>query len=326
MIKLVSRVENMEIAGGSSAFGFNKYSESRFLRRVLTEELGDHFCPIKLMVIGVHAVLLESGFVRCDSVGRIQVGRFQFPEKWNSNYLKLSVCYTLPAFENNPNLIEKIELRFQPMSHNLNVYGSLADINSGHYHLCLEGKFSASLIFLMNNDDYNGVHDHEVYEFWKIVKDTLVFPLLIDLCQKASLVLPPCFVSLPPELKMKILEFLPGADIARLACVCKELRHLCDNEELWKNKYAEEIGILGNVKMLTWKGEFAMIWEKKKAMNKGIWSMNEESPSFPFQIRTPPFICGLPSPYRQPGDGNHFPSFWRHANFAHYCHFGGSFQ
>ena len=62
--------------------------------------------------------------------------------------------------------------------------------------------------------------------FWGTVKDKLALPLLIDLCEEAGLVLPPCFMRLPSELMQKILACLPDADVARVKCVCSELRYI----------------------------------------------------------------------------------------------------
>ncbi|KAM1062785.1 hypothetical protein COP2_027714 [Malus domestica] len=41
---------------------------------------------------------------------------------------------------------------------------------------------------------------------------------------------------------MKILEPLVGVDFAKVGCVCKELQNLGNNDELWKQKYADEFG------------------------------------------------------------------------------------
>ncbi|KAF9589237.1 hypothetical protein IFM89_020675 [Coptis chinensis] len=80
------------------------------------------------------------------------------------------------------------------------------------------------------------------FQFWRIVKDQLALPLLNDLCTKTGLAnkVPPCFKSLPSELKLKIVEFLPGFEIAKLGCVSSELKDLSTNNILWKRKYIED--------------------------------------------------------------------------------------
>ncbi|KAI7990441.1 F-box protein SKIP22 [Camellia lanceoleosa] len=67
----------------------------------------------------------------------------------------------------------------------------------------------------------------EVFEFWKTVKDKLALPLLIDLCERASLAPPPCFMRLPTLLELKSLESLHGDDVAKVGSVCSELALIC---------------------------------------------------------------------------------------------------
>lgn len=69
-----------------------------------------------------------------------------------------------------------------------------------------ERKFAPAIEFFGGNNTRNnelGYRERQVCEFWKIVKDGIVFPLVIDLCAKTGLPAPPCLMSLPPELKMK---------------------------------------------------------------------------------------------------------------------------
>ncbi|XP_062104251.1 putative F-box protein At1g23770 [Humulus lupulus] len=72
-------------------------------------------------------------------------------------------------------------------------------------------------------------------------RDELVLPLLIDLCAKVGFPCPPCFMGLPSKLKLKILELLPGHQIARMGCVSKELHHLSSNNNLWKTKFEKNL-------------------------------------------------------------------------------------
>ncbi|XP_024625931.2 putative F-box protein At1g23770 [Medicago truncatula] len=103
----------------------------------------------------------------------------------------------------------------------------------------------------------------EVLELWKIVNDRLAFPLLIDLCDKAGLILPPCFMSLPMELKLVIFEYLPGDDLAKVCCTCSKLQYLASNDELWKKKFEEEFGQSVNG-MRFYKSLYAQYRETKK--------------------------------------------------------------
>ncbi|KAL9321873.1 hypothetical protein ACSQ67_009926 [Phaseolus vulgaris] len=108
----------------------------------------------------------------------------------------------------------------------------------------------------------------DVFEMLKMVKDRVALPLLIDLCEKSGLDLPPCFMELVMELKLLILERVPGVDLAKVACTCSELRFLCNDNELWKKKYLEEFGYLEEFvrkrKWLVFKDFFALTWEEKR--------------------------------------------------------------
>lgn len=84
------------------------------------------------------------------------------------------------------------------------------------------------------------MQETQFLNLWKTIKDEIVLPLMLDLCAKAGLPSPPCLVSLPPELRTKILESLPGVDVAKVECVCKELRKFGNNDELWKHKVGQE--------------------------------------------------------------------------------------
>ncbi|KAI7990442.1 putative F-box protein [Camellia lanceoleosa] len=93
---------------------------------------GDH----KLLVIAVHAVLIESGFVGFDSVSRRKVEGFHLPDEWPSLQFTMSLQYTLPEIiKQGPitiNGVETVKLKFQSLGKFVNVYGSLAKNGSGH--------------------------------------------------------------------------------------------------------------------------------------------------------------------------------------------------
>ncbi|WCJ36347.1 F-box family protein [Euphorbia peplus] len=116
-----------------------------------------------------------------------------------------------------------------------------------------------------------------IFELWKFVKDGLALPLLMDLCEKTGLELPPCLIRLPKDLMFRIIELLPGQDIRRVACVCKDMSYLSSNNELWKKKYMSRFGNRRTRKPLSptrallssttnWKAKFARSWTKKKTL------------------------------------------------------------
>ncbi|KAL2513492.1 F-box protein SKIP22 [Forsythia ovata] len=103
----------------------------------------------------------------------------------------------------------------------------------------------------------------QVIEFRKTVKDKLALPLLYELCEKAGVGLPSRFMQLPSDLKLKIFESLPGVDVARLSCVCLELKDLGSSEDLWKLKFTEESGDRLSQNW-SWRRTFALFWQDQK--------------------------------------------------------------
>ncbi|GLJ14724.1 hypothetical protein SUGI_0238620 [Cryptomeria japonica] len=47
-------------------------------------------------------------------------------------------------------------------------------------------------------------------------------------------------IKLPSEVQLKIMEYLNPADVARVGCVCKELRIRAADEELWNKIMATD--------------------------------------------------------------------------------------
>lgn len=300
---------------GSAAY---KYSEPYFLRRVLREESRDDVCEHRLLVIAVHAVMLESGFVAFDSLTGNRVDRFHLPAQCPPTAFTISLRYTLPdLLDNGSNAVESVVLKFQRLGHFLNVYGSLAKGKTGLHRVCLDEYKFAPTIDLMwascyssenRNDMCSSVYpDSEVFEFWKISKDGLALPLLIDLCERANLSLPSCFMCLPTELKLQIFELLPGSDLATVGCVSSELRYLSSNSDLWKKKFVEEFGV-GPPSNFHWKVKFSSYWEarKKRKRERSMWI--GRAVAFPGFHRDPNPPMGV-FPNFIGGDYDRFPGF-----------------
>lgn len=334
-------VDYMEVdgGGGDSNDGFvveaveKSFSVPGFLRKVFTEELGDDSGrDHKLIVIAIHAVLLESGFIRFDLNLNEQINGFQFQVEWPSTSFRLSLFYTLPEIVSHAggNPIDCVVLKFQSLGKFINVYGSLANgaRQSGTHWVSLNEE---KLVPFLNvvwancglNENISGSDggfmgtspEKEVFTFWRSVKDNLALPLLIDLCEKTGLELPPCFMRLPTDLKLKILELLPGVDVAKVSCVCSELQYLASsddlwklkfteqfgveglqylasNNDLWKLKYAEQIGAEGVEARGGWKKAFARTWKNRKFGASG--RLERPRPRFPYMLPWIPRIRGGP--------------------------------
>ncbi|AAC18805.1 F17O7.10 [Arabidopsis thaliana] len=171
------------------------------------EESGDT-CELTIVIMTVHAVMLESGFVLFDPDSSM---RFSFSKK-----TLVSLNYTLPSVKGI------VGLNFEKEA----IVGSFVRVVS------IDKRSYVHIVDLLmetlksdEEEDTLSI-DCKVLVWWRMIKDGIVTPLLVDLCYKTGLELPPCFISLPRELKHKILESLPGVDIGTLACVSSELRDM----------------------------------------------------------------------------------------------------
>ncbi|WOH04823.1 hypothetical protein DCAR_0624235 [Daucus carota subsp. sativus] len=280
--RMGENAEFMEIDDEGLYFDVGKsLSVPGFLRKVFTEELGndggDHH---KLLVIAVHAVLLESGFVCYDHVTNLVIKGFKFPEKWPSSAFVMSMRYTLPEIVTRDGFkvdgVKTVVLKFQSLGKFFKVYGSLS-MGSGTHCVCINEDQLVPFLNLIwancgsvSETNVNGGvlftdPAREVFAFWRTVKDKLALPLLIDLCEKAGLELPPCFSRLPTDLKLQILACLPGVDVAKVGCTCSELRYLSSSDDLWKQKFVEQYGDAEPSEgEALWKEKFAKASEKRK--------------------------------------------------------------
>ncbi|KAK9932487.1 hypothetical protein M0R45_019724 [Rubus argutus] len=186
-----------------------KYSPCLLLRRVLREELAAqdlhrNHKNNKLLVTAVHAVLLDSGFIRFDSGMSVHATLLDLGFAEFASVSGMSNSYTLPGANRNG-----IVLKFKNEGNFLLDQKKTKDLTPRFV------KVTGSLI-------NSGSRDSIRHKY------------------KAGLPAPPCLMSLPPELKIKILESMPGADLAKLGSLCKELRDLSNDNKLWKHKFDEE--------------------------------------------------------------------------------------
>ncbi|KAK3193108.1 hypothetical protein Dsin_024418 [Dipteronia sinensis] len=329
----------MDIDDGSVDLPSKKASEPYFLR-VLREGLGDDFSAHKLLVIAVHGILLESGFAGFDKVSGTRVDRIRIPDRFPSTNSAMSLWYTLPELFNNSsdNSTECIVLKFHCIGDLINVYGSLAKDDPWLHKVFLnKNKFAPIIASVWADSNQNDAVDdkdgskklypeNEMFEFWKMVKDGLALPLLIDICERTGLNLPPCMMRLPTELKIKILESLHAVDIAKMGCVCTEMRYLASNNDLWKQKYAEEFGGVSDVEatMSNWKRRFARHWDvnkKRKRIHKfnplagrPFYSPARTDP-YPFWYPLPDYM--VQEPFGRPD--RQFPRSQGRLNFSPIC-------
>ncbi|KAH9314619.1 hypothetical protein KI387_023246 [Taxus chinensis] len=312
---------------------------SYFLQRVFSEEKENVKCDHDLLIIFVHAVMLELGFVRFDAHTSEACLGFDLPQRWSAKDLVSSIRYTLPqllscnADDRLSKHVENLELKFQLAGIFLVVDAkdsqcsrlwlevekfmpciehsilSVAEISSYRRRETLPKirenftEFGKDLEFMDRDRDF--------LKLCRDVKDGLCLPLLGDMSEKASLPLPPSLMTIPMDIRIKIMESLHGIDAAMLCCVCTEFRHLCSNDEFWKHKcikfasYAfqdEDYRALG---AQSWKDVFRLMWR-----DYSYHSCPSDFPyspiSFPY---SPPSIGYLHNyPIYSPTDLPHLPT------------------
>ncbi|XP_054777581.1 F-box protein SKIP22-like [Prosopis cineraria] len=311
--------EGMEVIDGSVEVMGKNDSEPSFVKRVLRETLSNDFNDVELLVVAVHAIILESGFVLLDKVSGVAVSCSNILDQWPSATSTLSVRYTLPdILTNDSDSTRTVVLKFQSLGHFVNVYGSLSVGGSGLHRVSFDKRKFAPPVELMlgksgSNDNTNsGVYNREndVFQLWKMVKDGLALPLLIDLCEEAGLGSPPCFMRLPTELKLKVLEYLHGVDIAKVACTCSEMRYLSSNNDLWKQKFEELVGRRKleqgtNSYKCSFANEWVAMQRSKRHLDRAIIVRND-NPTY-YRIRRDPNPFGIPSVVG--GDYDRIPGF-----------------
>lgn len=280
------------------------FSVPGFLRKVFTKELGDtDNLNHKLLRVAVHAVLLESGFVEIDPASKsLKNNNDNFSVK--DNWYLAPVHYTLSYLIGSGGSIETVKIKFQNLGRYCKVYGSLVNGTTVHWVLVDEDQLVPYLNVVWancgpmvatvggNNKISNVEPEKQVFEFWRKIKDGISLPLLIDLCEKTGLKSPPCFMQLPTELKLKILESVSGVDIAKVSCVCSELRYLASSDDLWKRKYIEEFGNVVGVDSTTgFKYRFAKTYEARKRNSSVASRIARRRLPLPY---VPPFGGGFP--------------------------------
>ncbi|OMO73831.1 hypothetical protein CCACVL1_17117 [Corchorus capsularis] len=290
--KKAEEIEETESMDIDALAVIERWSKPYFLRKVLKEGLGDDRNMHNLIAIAVHAVLLESGFVGFDPVSKLQI--YRFPDEWHS---PVTIYYSLPELLRHDNkfgsnLTDYLVIEFRTLGKFVHVYGSLG---SGLHILSLdEHRFAPTLDLVWANCDENDIGNKSLYsedvlsEFWKIVKDGIALPLLIDLCDRTGLTLPACFDAPTIELKIKIAESSIGVDIARMECVCKEIRNLASNNDLWERKCEVEFPNYLNIAKSHWKSVYQRCWTWENKEPK-FRSFRGGIPHFPI-MNYPPFL------------------------------------
>jgi F-box protein 7 len=252
-------------------------SSSSFVIAALKREMeagnasGAGCTAIHRLAVALQAALVDAGFLAANPPGS-RLGLFKNSVSGAST--TLTAKYTLPEFVAMlPEAAEEgntVVLNYSLMPNFVMIYACVPGAQSQVLRLCLELPKLAPLLYLDSSDAVGAAEEKEILELWRVLKDELCLPLMISLCQLNGLPLPPCLMALPDELKDKVLELLPGVDLAKVQCTCKELKDLAADNDLWERKFALELNTLGDGSRWgrNWKKWFEVAWTRKVANSR----------------------------------------------------------
>ncbi|PKI34151.1 putative F-box protein At1g23770 [Punica granatum] len=144
--------------------------------------------------------------------------------------------------------------------HVLGVYGSPARGECGRLHAVYLAKhrFAPAMVDLLLDNGRSSLHlGSVIFEIWKLVKDRLALPLIIDLRERANLPLPSYLMSLLTELKLQTLELLDVHDVLQMAFLSSKFRDLSSDNAVWKQKFLSELrDVKGMQGALDWKDSY----------------------------------------------------------------------
>ncbi|RCV45802.1 hypothetical protein SETIT_9G482400v2 [Setaria italica] len=239
----------------------------RDLKREMGNVVGAEGTAGGRLVAALHAALLEFGFHITNPMG----SRLSLPPDWPPVASKpLAIKYTIPELSPMLHVAEEGKvavLNFSLMPNFVIVYGYVPGAQSEVRRLCLELPRLEPLLYL-DSDQLSAVQERGILDLWTVLKDEMCLPLMISLCQLNGLRLPPCLMALPADLKSKVLDLLPGDDLARVECTCKEMRNLAADDSLWKKFVQFRNSGEGPRGSMSAKAIFAEAWQANKKRQK----------------------------------------------------------
>ncbi|KAJ4766830.1 F-box protein SKIP22 [Rhynchospora pubera] len=246
-----------------------------------------------LSALGLTSALLDMGFTLFNGAGS------KLPQGWALHASSLSLEYTIPDFVNQVQAInERVAVtKLSVLGNLVTVYGYLGGIKPDIYRFSLDLAKVASLLSL-NLKSMCKSEQEQLMEIFRSVKDGVALPLMIDLCLKNGLPLPPCFMFLSIDIRAKILDLLSGADVVRTGSTCKEMRNLSLDDNLWRQKFEREFSnsLNNNISMPagTWKERYKSAYIAKNSASR-------------FRTRRSNWFQIRPSVAERPiGPGGHF--------------------
>lgn len=272
-----------------------------FLVELMNTETGEDAGILGRVVMLTHAALLDTSFTLLNGSGS------NLPRGWASQASSLCLKYTISDFVDQVQAInEKVAvLKFSVLGNLVTIYGYVDGAKPDLYRFCFDLAKVAPL-FSLDLNSLSKSEEEKLMEIFRGVKDKVSLPLMIDLCLKNGLLLPPCFMFLSIDMKSKILDLLPGVDAVRVGSTCKEMRNLSLDENMWRQKMEREFSSsLNNNKVLgagRWREKYKRAYiDKKSALRfKATQYWLQSDPAWPF---------GLGQHYLVGGNADRFPAF-----------------
>ncbi|XP_078177517.1 F-box protein SKIP22-like [Carex rostrata] len=215
---------------------------------------------LRRVVMLTHASMLDAGFILLNGAGS------NLPHGWTLQASSLCLKYTTSDFVNQVQALnEKVAvLKFSVLGNLVTTYGYVAGVNPHFYRFCFDLAKVATL-FSLDLNSMSRESEQEFMEKFRGVKDGVSLPLMIDLCLKNGLPLPPCFMFLSIDTKSKIMDLLPGTDVVRIGSTCKEMWNLSLDEKLWRQKMEREFGnSLNENTDMSWRERYKRAYIAKK--------------------------------------------------------------
>ncbi|KAJ4795726.1 hypothetical protein LUZ62_046972 [Rhynchospora pubera] len=207
-----------------------------FLVEVMDTETSEDAGILGRVIMLTHAALLDTGFTLLN-----RGAGSKLPQGWASNPTSLCLEYTIPGFVNQVQAFnEKVAVvKLSVLGNLVTIYGYLGGTKPDIYRFSYDLAKVATLLSLDLNA-MDKLEQEQLMEMFRGVKDGVALPLMIDVCLKNDLPLPPCFMFLLIDTRAKILELLRGVDVVRVGSTCKEMRNLSLDDNLWRQKFERE--------------------------------------------------------------------------------------
>jgi F-box protein 7 len=234
-----------------------------FLVKLMETDTGEDAGILGQVVLLTHAAILDMGFTLINGSGP------NLPQGWASQAPSLCLNYTISDFGDQVQAInEKVGvLKFSVLGNLVTIYGYVSGVKPDFYRFCFDlAKFA--LLFSSNLNSLSKTEQDQLMEVFHGVKDSISLPLMMDLCLKNGLPLPPCFMVLSVDMKSKILDLLPGVDAVRMGSTCKEMWNLSLDENMWRQKMEREFSSsLNDIQVLragSWREKYKRAYISKQ--------------------------------------------------------------